>query len=237
MFKLGTTEYFLTAMEDHNTGEVGLVFNAMAELDTPFATMNGTLMAHDLIEHVNGIDAIGTVSDEFIALGATHYTRLQSGHMVTEEGLAGDLCSMVHEVYDGLGPVIPPQPESDQDASFMWIIEKFKTDVVLELEEEDLEQFPMDEYCDQALQGMRLGEAKQMERFLTEYEAREAFQMIEDTVNQYFGVESRYRAGARMAFEVEEGCEFKLTIINDEEKGLNVFFEEHFPWDDEEDFD
>ena len=144
---------------------------------------------------------------------------------------------MVHEVYDGLGPVIPPQPESDQDASFEWIIEKFKADVVHELDEEDLEHFPMDEYCEQALQGFRLGEAKQMERFLTEYEAREAFQMVEDTVNQYFGVESVYRTGAKMAFDCEEGQEFKLTITNDDEHGINVFFEEYMPWEDEEDFD
>lgn len=228
MFKQGTTEYFLTAKECEHVGEVGITFNSLNIEDAPFVAFNGTIVAHDIIEHVNGIEHIGTVSDEFQALGGVIFTRLDM-HRVTEQSLMNALLSLISRIYDGIGPFIPPQPETDDDNVFEWIIAVFRELVKIELSDEKLEFFPMEEFCDQALQGMRLGYTKQKERFKSKYDACETFIKIEDAINSYFKLPSEYSYGASMLLTPEyEGQEFILTVINDE-GDIKVVFDENYP--------
>lgn len=56
-----------------------------------FTSANAT--AHDLIEHINGWQNIGTVEDELQALGAAWWTRGQFHNTVTPEGLRGDVAN------------------------------------------------------------------------------------------------------------------------------------------------
>lgn len=53
----------------------------------------GELAAHDLIEHLNGIEKIGPVEDELQAIAASWYCRAQFGDRITFEGLASDIAN------------------------------------------------------------------------------------------------------------------------------------------------
>lgn len=71
----------LIVREDHETGETGLAIacvNPHAQMNT---TTDALLIAHDLIEHVNGVERIGTIDDELEALGAIWYVRGQHGEL------------------------------------------------------------------------------------------------------------------------------------------------------------
>lgn len=230
MFNQGTTEIFLTGTEHEDMGEIGLAFDGC---QFPFFT--GTLGAHDLIEHVNGVSNIGSVTDELQATGAAHYTRVQNGYNVTEDGLVNDLITSAVESVNSaeFGPTIPQQPESDNDESYEWIIEQFRENITAELNDDQMEEFDIDHYCDQALQAMRLGESKQAERFETPWQACEVFQLVEDAINKHFGVSKDYSHDAKMSFECYEGQEFVLTVVKDDDHGTRVFFDEYYEIDDD----
>jgi hypothetical protein len=226
MFDKGTTEIFLTGKEDEQSGEIGLAFDG-----SQYVFRTATLGAHDLIEHVNGVENIGTITDELQASGSAHYTRIQTGHNVTEDGMVNDMLSIASDSNLGevdFGPIIPEQPESDNDDSFEWIIETFRNKIGNELDDEDLEYFDIDQFCDQALQCMRLGESKQESRFKTPWEACEAFMAIESAINQHFNISN---PKSYKIIECDEHQQYKLTINNDE-NGLTVFMEDHFEFDD-----
>ncbi len=64
----------LIIAEDRN-GEIGLML-AGSETNTKVdACRISTLAAHDVVEHLNGLELFGTTTDEFQALGAIQYGR------------------------------------------------------------------------------------------------------------------------------------------------------------------
>lgn len=66
----------LTARYDDATGNIGLACNGLPQSDDePMVANSGVLIAHDLIEHVNGLKRIGSIHDELQALGAVWFTR------------------------------------------------------------------------------------------------------------------------------------------------------------------
>lgn len=70
----------LFARYEDITGIVGLVCSGLPETkDEPMASNDGVMIAHYLIEHVNGIKKIGAIKDELQALGAMWFTRGQWG--------------------------------------------------------------------------------------------------------------------------------------------------------------
>lgn len=95
----------LVCVEDQNLGRHGLIIQGSSpEL---FAATSPTLLVHDLIEHQNGPTAIGTVWDEFEALGGAWATRGVWGDGVTDKGIESDLDS-IWEDWQGLD--FPPLP-------------------------------------------------------------------------------------------------------------------------------
>lgn len=97
----------LEAFRDDNTGEVGLGFAGVARHDEMNAASEGLLIAHDLIEHVNGLAAIGGIDDELEALGGIWYVRGQHGELrrgfdrasiySIAENIAGDVTRMFRD--------------------------------------------------------------------------------------------------------------------------------------------
>jgi hypothetical protein len=71
----------LEAFRDESTGELGLGIVGMPRDETTNAAGEGLLIAHDLIEHVNGAERIGSIDDELEALGAIWYVRGQHGEL------------------------------------------------------------------------------------------------------------------------------------------------------------
>ena len=61
--------------------------------DTDCEFSQGNLAAHDIVEHLDGVENIGPVEDELQALAAVWYCRGQFGDQITFEGLAHDIQS------------------------------------------------------------------------------------------------------------------------------------------------
>jgi hypothetical protein len=83
------------------TGEMGFVFKKLLNKNHGDITADtsGLLLAHDLIEHQNGLDSIGSVWDELEALGAVWFTRgecgqLGNGYFSPQQALASDLLNL-----------------------------------------------------------------------------------------------------------------------------------------------
>lgn len=79
--------------------------------------MNGRLLAHDVVEHVNGYRNIGTVEDELQALGASWYTRGRWGDDITDGGIISDITNnlsyITHRILEDSG-VRPDTYEVDE---------------------------------------------------------------------------------------------------------------------------
>lgn len=71
------------------------------------ASRDGALLAHDLLEHVNGIEAIGTVHDELTALGAYWYVRGQHGQVNGEDRTIDPIEPLSREVARQIGLCTP----------------------------------------------------------------------------------------------------------------------------------
>lgn len=66
----------LTVKEDIHSGELGLCFDSLViNPDLYMVSADPIQIAHDYCEHVNGIPAIGSIHDEFEALGGIQYVR------------------------------------------------------------------------------------------------------------------------------------------------------------------
>ncbi len=92
----------LVAVDDPHS-ELGLKIEGVPEIDYPMAANEGLLIAHDLLEHQQGVSKIGTIGDELIACGGIWYVRGQHGEIRRdgmgsmygpEENLAGDVSNM-----------------------------------------------------------------------------------------------------------------------------------------------
>lgn len=71
----------LEAFKDESTGYLGLGIVGVPRDETTNSASEGLLIAHDLIEHVNGPQRIGGIDDELEALGAIWYVRGQHGEL------------------------------------------------------------------------------------------------------------------------------------------------------------
>lgn len=100
----------LVSFRDEMTGEIGLGLQGVARHEQLNAAMDGLTIAHDLIEHVNGPELIGTIDDELEALGAIWYVRGQYGELrrdnlgsrySIEENIASDVVRMYRDHIDG----------------------------------------------------------------------------------------------------------------------------------------
>lgn len=82
-----------------NTGDLcwfSTVPNDIPEWEIQGAT-EGRLVAHDILEHVNGLDCIGSVADEIEAIGACWHIRGSNGYFDRDPYtiLAGDIENML----------------------------------------------------------------------------------------------------------------------------------------------
>lgn len=76
----------LVAMCDEYDTTPGLVLKGTRPYDGMMADRNGLMVAHDLLEHQNGVAAIGTVADELEALGGVWHTRGRWGDLMQSGG-------------------------------------------------------------------------------------------------------------------------------------------------------
>ena len=125
----GKKEFTLVVREDESTGETGWVIEELTDMfDQPSVARDGYLIAHDLIEHVNGVDEIGGIGEELQAMGGLWNTRGQHcdlnrryGNMITpHESVANEFVEMARRFLYGeeMGCTLPDLEESDYDEDF-----------------------------------------------------------------------------------------------------------------------
>ena len=140
-------------------------------IDTPMVANEGLLIAHDLLEHQQGLSKIGSLGDELIALGGVWYVRGQwgdmrrdrSGSMYTpEQSIASDVYNMF-EIYARGVPLrvkVPSNKAGDHEDAINTIISIARQSIVREYADntgETLDYKKLHEYLDQAQRLLRVG--------------------------------------------------------------------------------
>ena len=93
------TNYQIEIIEDETNG--GIAYKLVdgfdgGELGLQYAIYDSRLLAHDILEHIPGVEHIGTAHDEAQALGAIFYTRPE-----ISEQTKYDVLSILTDDYDG----------------------------------------------------------------------------------------------------------------------------------------
>lgn len=211
----------LIAYRDDNTGEIGLGLKGMSRGDETNAAINGALIAHDLIEHVNGPKHIGSIDDELEALGASVYVRAQWGELQRnsrsvyspEQNIASDVVRMFREYVCGayVAPMKfrPRGGRVTHQEALEQVMALAADDWRAEIDAEDLDEaVPLWEaYSAIAMQRMQTGYAKARRKWEPrgQFAANNQFWAIADAVDTMLKHE-----------ELIEGMEFKLRYGNGE---------------------
>jgi hypothetical protein len=169
----------LECIEDEH-GLIGLIVQGMPVNEETNASTEGLLIAHDLIEHINGVQNIGSIWDEMQALGALWYCRGQwsdlrrggRGSIYTpHESVAAEFTRMFHDFAYGanLPGKIPRTMPHDSDSDFLQIIEHADEEYNSEINPgeftpADLEALKQ-KFNRAALSGLRIGYRKAASKY------------------------------------------------------------------------
>lgn len=229
----------LVAAPDAYGKDLGLTFVNGPKFEDFMTDRDGTLLAHDIVEHQNGRANMGPVWDELEALGAIWYVRGRWGDMMTygpsyhspEVNVASDVTRMFRQwlreddMYCGPNGYRVGMKESDYDDDFNSIIEIAWVDIRKELDDD------CDESCDDidkaiqlymalALRRMRSGFRKAQKRWerggASRFYAGNMFCAIRDAINS---------ALKDVDFE---GQEFRLSYGNGEAHCVPVYDEDYY---------
>lgn len=206
----------LIATHDEYGTEPGLSIKGTPQVEGFAADRTGTLIAHDLLEHVNGTEYIGYVWDEMEALGAIWQVRGRHGDLMTgrsvygpARSIANDFVRMFNE--DHSGEYIPPTHRIGRsmphlyDEDFQDIIKYAQEDLRREYDEATEADF--DEYLKDALPRLRRGFRKAERKYGSGFDGYEMFRRVKDAVGvitpDYEGQEFRLAYSPDRAY-VEE---------------------------------
>lgn len=189
----------LIGYEDVN-GELGLTLKDIRKTDWIFASTSGILIAHDIIEHQNGPHNIGTMNDEFQALGGIWFVRGElsqwDDHRFSSEArLANELTSLAIYYED-----LKLEPWSGTRVKPL--VEDFEEifEALTDHEEfRELQPAMRHRFLNEAMLHMNIGYAKAKRRFIDQYRAYDLFYAISETVDDLL----RY-------CDLYEGSEFRL---------------------------
>lgn len=206
----------LIAIEDVNIGSIGLVLKKM-DLSKivdgqVYAIFEGFTLAHDLLEHVNGINKIGSIDDELEALGAMWYTRGQFGYLNETNyydpstTIAAEVTNLAELFISGVDFVNPHKKTKDHkyDLDFIDIIEKSKKEFI----EEDRRK--LSKFYAAAIHYLRSGFRKAEQRYKNAdaanylfYNIKTVFDKAMKNTDLYPGMEFRigYTLDGRVIFK------------------------------------
>ncbi len=226
----------LQAIECPVTGGIGLAPQAAINgngSEDYMADTDGVLLAHDLLEHINGPEHIGGIGDELEALGAIWYGRGQSNDMsrenrasmfTPEQNIGSDVSRMAQDfTYKGFERAVPEQQETDADESLRYIIAYAMREARNEYSDEYNDsttgtRAAFREYAANSLAFMQAGYHKAEAKYGTSYALSNLFWNVRDAVKPY-------SASADFV-----GRLYELTINDDGE----AFCDEYYETDDSE---
>ena len=200
----------LVSFIDENTGELGLGLKDMPRNEETNTAIDGMLIAHDIIEHVNGAKHIGSIDDELEAMGALWYTRGQWGDLRRDgrgsmytpaQSVASDITRMFTDYF--FGATLAPAPVTkacEMDDEFNEIIKIATSQYKAELDGENCTYETL-EYNKVALSRMRMGYRKAKRKY--EKHGRFAANNLFWTIAECMNVQFKHIH--------TEGQEFKLS--------------------------
>lgn len=219
------TSYTLTARTDDH-GLLGFVYDGV---DIPegelFAATMGNLLAHDLLEHVNGLDSIGTVADELQALGAVWYIRGQNHqiskrqHHSSTEILADDIMDQHrYEEYLGFGEAVPYDIQIDDRDLIAELLSLAKKSIRAKRQSDEYDPAQVRAFLSDAKYFIQQGINKAEDLFPCDCAALSLFYEISDAFDKH--PEPDY-----------EGQQFELVINTDD---ITAQVHEHYEFDEYE---
>ena len=159
------------------------------------ADREGVLIAHDVLEHVNGPAQIGSVWDELEALGAIWQVRARHGDLFTgrnygvrsmAENIAADLTRMFAEFaadpFHGPGSAKAGTRPHDYDSEFMECITIARNEIPREFDSPNDITRQLEPYLALALRRMRIGFRKAEKRYGTGFQASNQFVAIREAI-------------------------------------------------------
>ena len=207
----------LDVFRDEMTGETGLGIKGLRRDESINAAREGALIAHDLIEHVNGVSEIGSIDDEMEALGAIWYVRGQHDDLVrsrtsiysAEQNIASDFVRMFRDhIYGQHVSYVKFRTKAcDHDEAFNVILDHSEREYLDEIDYEDKKRAMRCwyDYREVCLHRMRIGYRKAYARWERKgpMAANQQFWAIAEAVNE-----------AIRFHELYEGAEFNLQYGN-----------------------
>lgn len=193
------TKYILTYEQDKEFGGLGFRLEGTS-LDPQEYNMatDGVLIAHDILEHINGVQEIGTIGDELEALGAIWYTRGEFSDITrgrpsrynAYEELAADIVRIgVNRLLCNEGyhkPVPNVKIENDlMQTTIESIIYHAKKGLKLELEGEDYNQQDFNQYFEDVARFFIVGHRKAVKKYayIGQMQANNVFWNIAETID------------------------------------------------------
>ncbi len=186
----------LVAVCDEYDTAPGLVVAGTVMDEGMAADRDGFMVAHDILEHQNGIKAIGPIDDELEAIGGIWQVRGRGGDLCqytysrysVEENVASDLSRMARDVCysEGWRPRLGRYrtQRHDHDESFESILQYAREEIPKELDAEELRSLPLEAYLDNALHLMRRGFRKAERRFGDRFAGINLFKAIQQAVKR-----------------------------------------------------
>jgi hypothetical protein len=165
----GTKEFTLVVRQDDATGESGWVIDELTDIhDQPSVARDGYLIAHDLIEHVNGVDEIGGIGEELQAMGGVWNTRGRhcdirrgkyANRISPQENLSSDFIQMLLRYLWGeeMGCETPELQESGYEEDFNEIWQYAKENLHHEIDQDDYDEEKIEEFHKAAESFFHLG--------------------------------------------------------------------------------
>jgi hypothetical protein len=193
----------LIRFTDEPTGETGLRLESCPPSEYLYASREGRLLAHDLLEHVNGGDSIGSIDDELEALGAAWYVRgqhggLDRGHTLDPyDGLVNDLTGLLEEVDAGKDGPTPPRDVERRCAVLSPDFERMATEACARVRRELVNESEGDitgDFAEFAPLRMLAGYRKARRKYRDADAAYRLFWAVSDAIDAALGNEYPSRA-------------------------------------------
>lgn len=186
----------LIVCNDENDPELGVFPGTrVPNFDGFTAARSGLLLAHDLLEHLNGASQIGPVLEEMQALGAVWYVRGLDPDLAsdtprsrprmysTQQSIGFDLIGMVNEWHEDTfpGTIEPPIEDEGIEGDFDLILAHVRKHAASEAYEPD--EFDTELYTTTAQHYLRVGYRRAHAEYGCRYRALDLFCLVRDAFN------------------------------------------------------
>ena len=202
----GTIEY--TEFSEH--GETGFYFSE-CDSDLINMTEDSRLLCHDLLEHVNGLESIGTREDELQALGAVCFGRYQFEYL----DITSDLKNEFEQFANGCEL---DEIEEQKETEFEDQLEHFLNSVDYSYLSEELKENnrTIEQFKKLALNYMRLGITKAQKIYKSEITLANLFFELQNKLDEMLKYLELYTEKLFIDIRILAENDYSIIILKEE---------------------